>query len=212
MPLGQTTFGGGASGADPIPPSLSGLWTYENIVAHVRLFSHTSGNTTAITNGEILAIVVDIVKQIVKENWEKMSPNYLQTNTFNIIGSSNPYKVDYSALSPYMERFVGAMFLQGTTRHHIKMVSADELERRSKMTTVNANSVLGTQYDGFIDLFVGSFITTPQDYDAEIYYFRQPKTSGITTTNYATEYVDLPDSYIPQLVDMAVLQVERTKQ
>jgi len=99
----------------------------------VRLLSHTSGNTTAITAGEILAIVVDIAGQIAKANWEKMQPFYLQSNTFNIQGSSNLYRSSYTALSPYMDKFVHAMFLRGTTRIPIKIVDADDPKARTSL-------------------------------------------------------------------------------
>lgn len=207
---GSITFSGGASALDPIVPTLSKNTTYSDVVGLVRILSHTAGNTTVITNAELLSIVIDIAGQIGRENWEKMQPYYLQTNTFNVIGSSNPYKADYSTLSPYMDKFIGAIFLYGRTP--IKMLDSDGLQRASKLTSMYANSVLGTQYDGYLELFAGSSISNPQDYSVDIYYFRQPQLSGITTSNYSSKYVDLPDSYIPELIDRAVSQVERTKQ
>lgn len=211
MPNGNVTLGGGATGLDPIAPTLSKITLYSDVVSLVRLLSHTSGNTTVISNAEILSIVIDTAGQIAKEYWERMQPFYLQTNTFNVQGSSNLYRASYSTLNPYMDKFIGAMFLYGP-RTPIRMVDADGLQRISKLTTNNANSIFGTVYDGYLELFVGSFITNPQDYAVEIYYYRQPQFSGITTSNYSSKYVDLPDSYIPELVDRAVQTVERTKQ
>lgn len=208
MPLGATTFGNGGNG-DPLPPSLS-ITTYSSVCDLIRKLSHTYGNTTVITDAEILTIVLNNAGEIARANWEKMQPYYLQTNTFNVGGSSNPYTVNYSTLSPYMDKFVGSVFLSG--RKPIKIVGADELQRASKLTTMYANSILGTVYDGYMELFVGSSITNPQDYTSEIYYYRQPQLAGITTSNYSTKYVDLPDSYIPQLVYMSVSVIERTKQ
>jgi len=210
MPNGSITFGSGASGLDPIVPTLSKITTYSAVCDLIRKLSHTYGNTTVITDAEILTIVLNNAGEIARVNWEKMQPYYLMTNTFNVIGSSNPYTVNYSTLSPYMDKFIGAVFLYG--RKPIKIVGADELQRASKLTTMYANSILGTVYDGYMELFVGSSITNPQDYTSEIYYYRQPQLEGITTSNYSTKYVDLPDSYIPQLVDMSVSLIERTKQ
>ena len=212
MPNGDVTLGGGATGLDPVVPTLSKITTYSDVVSLVRLLSHTSGNTTAITNAELLSIVIDQVGQIAKENWERMQPFYLQTATFNVQGSSNLYRSNYSTLQPYVDKFIGIMFLRGNLRTPIRMVGADELQRYSKLTTNNANSVFGTLFDGYVELFFGSGISNPQDYNTEIYYYRQPQLSGITTSNYSSKYVDLPDSYIPELVDKAVQFVERTKQ
>lgn len=212
MPNGSITFGGGASAQDPIPPTISKITTYSVVCSLVRDLSHTNGNTTVITNAEILSIVIDTVGQIAKENWERMQPFYLQSNTLNIQGSGNLYKASFLALVPYIDKFIGALFLQGTTRVPIKMMDSDALQQTSKLTVMNANSVAGTVYDGHVELFVGSFITAPQDYTIEIYYYRQPQLSGITTSNYTTEYPDIPDSYIPELVDRTVRQIERTKQ
>ena len=210
MPNGAITFGDGASGLDPIVPALSKNYTYSSVVGLVRLLSHTSGNTAVITNAELLSIVVDIAGQIARENWDKMQPFYLQSNTFNVMNTNNPYKVSYSTLNPYMDKFIGAVFLFG--RVPVKMVDADALQRASTLTNTYANSVLGTQYDSHLELFVGSFITSPEDFTTEIYYYRQPQLSGITTSNYTSKYIDLPDSYIPELIDRAVSQIERTKQ
>ena len=210
MPYGDVTYGGGASGQDPIVPAISKNSTWSAVCDLVRRLSHTYGNTTVITNAEILAIVIDTANEVVKTNWKQIAPFYLQTNTFNVIGSSNPYKAYYSTLVPYFENIVTVSFLYG--RKPVKMLTPDDLQMASKMTNTYSSSVLGALYDGYISLVVGSDITSPNDYPVEVYYYRQPKTAGITTSNYSTEYVDLPDSFIPELVDKAVMRVEMTKQ
>lgn len=223
MPDGSIIDGNGDSNLDPIVPALSKNYTYQTVVDLVRLLSHTSGNTTVITAGEILEIVKDVVGQVGRENWKAIAPYHLQTNTMNISGTSNFYKSYYSTFNPYVHTFIGAIFLQGTTRRPIvtqKMVNgvyvpltAKDLDDMAKMSTTYANSILGTLYDGHIEMFVGSsVVTTPNEYQTEIYYFRQPQLNGITTTNYSTVYVDLPDSFIPEVLDRSVFQVERTKQ
>lgn len=213
MPFGGITFGGGASGLDPIPPALSKNYTYQAVVDLVRILSHTSGNTTVITAGEILSIVVGVVGQVGRENWKAIAPYHLQTDTVNISGTSNFYKAFYSTFNPYIHTFIGAIFLQGTIRRPIKIVTSEELDRTAKMTNTYANSILGTQYDGHLELFIGSsVVTTPNEYQVEIYSFKQPQLNGITTTNYSTKYVDLPDSFIPEVLDRSVFQIERTKQ
>lgn len=213
LPNGSITFGSGASGLDPIPPTLSKNTLYSDFVTLVRVLSHTSGNTTVISAAEILSIVIDEVGKCAKENWAKMQPYYLQSNTFNIQNTSFPYKSVYSTLNPYVDKFIGAFFLQGVTRFPVISVSAEELQLYGAMTTIYANSVFGTFYDGFLELFVGSAVaTTPNEFQTEIYYYRQPQLAGITTSNYTTKYIDLPDSYIPDLIDKAVLRLEMTKQ
>ena len=94
-------------------------------------------------------------------------------------------------------------------------MGTDELERFSKLTNTYGGSVIATQYDGFLHLFVGSSMyaspNTPTTYLTELYYFRQPILASITTSNYDSKYVDLPDNYIPDLIDRAVERLEMTK-
>lgn len=201
------TFGGGASGLDPIVPALSKSYTYQNVVDLVRILAHASGNTTVITDAEIFAIVKDYVAQIAKEN-PSLFPNYLQSNTFNIGNTSNPYKVDYSTLNPYPDKIIGCVYVAGTSRTPIAIVSSEELERRSKLTSTGASSVFGTLNDGNVELFVGSNFSQPTFQEAEIYYNRQPAISSSTVST----YVDLPDNMIPDLIDTAVARLELTKE
>lgn len=209
--FGAVTFGAGALGTDPIPPAIGKNRTYQNAVDLVRLLSHTSGNTTVITADEILQIVRNTTAQVTKENWKALSPYYLQTETLNISGSSNFYKAYYSVLNPYVDKLIGCIFLQGTTRRPIKVTTPEDLDRSAKLSSIHSNSVLGTIYDGFIELFVGSdVVTTPNEYQVEIYYFRQGKLD-VTTSNYSAKYIDLSDSFIPEVIDRGVFQVEKTK-
>ena len=213
MPDGAIIDGNGDSNLDPIVPALSKNYTYQTVVDLVRILSHTSGNTAVITAGEILSIVVDVAGQVGRENWKAIAPYHLQTNTMNISGTSNFYKAYYTTFNPYLHTFIGAIFLQGTVRRPIKIVSAVELDEKAKLTNTYANSILGTLYDGHIELFVGSsVVTTPNEYQVEMYYFRQGQLNGITTSNYSTKYIDLPDSFVPEVIDRSVFQIERTKQ
>lgn len=203
------TFGGGASGLDPIVPPLSGVYTYQNVIDIVRLLAHASGNTTVITDPEVFVIVKDLVANIAKENWKILAPVYLQSATFNVNNTSNPYKVEYSTLNPYMDKLVGAVFYSGTARTPVAILDSNDFERRSKLTNTNAGSVLGNQTGQDIDLYVGSSVSSsPQDCEAELYYFRQTRLNDSTVST----YVDLPDNFIPDLIDRAVFQVERTKE
>lgn len=209
MPNGSVSFGGGASGLDPIVPALSKVYTYSTVTTLVRLLAHASGNTTVITDNEILAIVKDLVAQIAKENWKGLYPFYLQNNTFNIQGSSNPYRSDYTTINPYMDKLVGALFVSGVSRTPVRMVDSDAIQRQSKLTTTGATSVIGSQREGDIELFVGSSVSSsPSDAETEMYYLRQAKLNSVATT----DYIDLPDNMIADLIDKAVFQLERTKE
>jgi len=192
MPNSNVTYTGGASGSDPVPPTLSKNYVYSDVCNIVRLLAHESGNTTVLTNSELLAIVLDVVGQVQKENWQVMQPCYLQSNTFTTTysGGLNIYKSSFASLTPYLDKIVCAIYLYGSERIPIKMMSPDELQRANKMPLMYANSVVGTQFSDYLELYIGGFTVDGQDYLTEIYYYRQPVLSGITTSNYTTKYVD----------------------
>jgi hypothetical protein len=190
--------------------------TYQDAVNKVRILSHTSGNTSAVTDAEILVNLIDLTGKCFKDNWKTLFRFYVMVKRFNVTGTAYPYTVDYSAITPYMDKFIGAIFLKNCVRTPIVMVQPDELERRSKLTSTTALSVIATQYDGYLSMYVGgSVFTLPEDitsYMVDVYYTRQPILAGITTSNYSTEYIDLPDNYVPDLIDKAVAWVEGYKE
>ena len=208
MPLSGVTYGSGFSNLDPIIPELSKSYTYQNAVDLVRILGHASGNTTAITDAEIFAIVKDFVAQIAKEQWKALAPMFLVNNSFNIQGSAFPYTSLYSALSPYPDKVIALIFLQGSGRIPIRLVAPDQLERYAKMTNTYASSVFGSVNDNHIELFVGTDITdTPTDYGTEMYYFRQVNQTGAVVG----DYIDIPDNYYMDVVDKTVARLEMTK-
>ena len=172
----------------------------------VRLLSHTSGNTTAIPNSQILEVVKKNVDQQARIEEVYLHPYYLQRSSISVSGSSNPYKVWYSTLSPYPSRVIGA--IASANRKPIPMVEPQMIQNAIAMPNVNASSVFGSIQDGYIELFIGSSAVVT---DVEVYYFRSPKTNTITTSNYSSEYVDIPDKCIWDVVQQSVAEMERYK-
>lgn len=207
MPLASVTFGSGALGEDAVPPALSKNYTYQNVVDLVRVLSHASGNTTVLTDAEIFAIVNYHVSQIAKENYQQLQPCYLQSATLTINNVQSPYKSDFSTLNPFVDKFVGCIFLQGYLRTPISIVDSQQLQDIIGMPTIYVSSIAGTFNDLSIELFVGTeVVTNPYDYYVEMYYYRQAKNDSVIA-----DYVDLPDNMIPDVVDRSVLQLDRTK-
>lgn len=126
------------------------------------------------------------------------APFYLTTNPSLVItGSVNPYTIDVSAVSPYLDRIVKLVHVAGGVRTLVKMLGQEEVEQMSSLTTIYANSLFGVWEGDAIRLYKGgSFTLTPASDTTELKYYRQPKVSTVARSTKP----DILDKYVPLVI------------
>lgn len=137
-------------------------------------------------------------------------PFYTVTNTsLTLSGSANPYSVDLSSLSPFIDRIIRFVHItSGGTRTQVKFVSEHEAEERTKMSNIFATSLWGSWEGDAIRVYAGSsFTITPASDTTELKYYRQPKVTSVTRNS----KVDIKDTIVPAVIEDMIAKVERMK-
>lgn len=127
------------------------------------------------------------------------APFNLTTNTtITITGTANPYIMDLSGISPYLDRIVRLVHITAAlVRTRVDLVSPEEAEDRQALTNIYGNSIWGVWEGDAIRLYRGnSFTVTPATDTTELKYYRQSRVVGATRSTRP----DIVDKYVSLVI------------
>ena len=193
-----------------IGDALSKSVTYADVEDLVRLRTNMLEDATLTPSLMLKEISLSVQKIAAILNQAGM-PHYLTTSTaYSIEGSENPYYLDISGISPYIDTIVRLVHVNSAgTRTLVRMVSTEEAERRiGAMTNIHASSLLGVWEGDSIRLYKGSLFTITIATDTtELKYMRMPIVASVTRAS----YLDVPDKFTQLVIDDVITKVLRHK-
>ena len=137
-------------------------------------------------------------------------PFYSVTNTsLAITGTTNPYSVDLSSLSPYIDRMIRFVHITAAgVRTNVPFTSSQDAENQQAFSNVLATNIWGAWEGDAIRLYKGSSFTITTGTDTtELKYYRQPKVASVTRAS----YLDTKDVFVQAVIDDVIQKVERQK-
>jgi hypothetical protein len=138
------------------------------------------------------------------------APHYLTTlSNIAITGSANPYQMDLSGTSPYIDTIIRLVHITaGGTRTLVKMIPQETAERLMDLENIHAKSLIGVWEGDAVRLYRGSLFTITIASDTgELKYLRQPKVAGVTSAS----YLDVPDKFAGLVTDDVIAKVLKHK-
>jgi hypothetical protein len=168
-----------------IGDALSKIWTYGKIDEQSRVRTGTMSDTLLRS-----ALAYDVVSMGIQKIAKRLNgaatPWYLTTaSTLTISGSANPYSVDLSSVSPYIDQLIRVVHVtSGGTRTIVRQLQPEEAENYSSMTNAYAGEIGYVHEGDSLRLYkLTSFTITTASDTIEIKYYRQPKIGTATSTS-----------------------------
>jgi hypothetical protein len=189
-----------------IGDALSRYTTYLKVMDAVRLRTNTM-DEPKVSDGYLLSQITWEVQKLARLLDGATKPFYMTTvSNLTVTGTSNPYTVDMSAVTPFVERVIRAVHV-GAVRTPVKLLEPLEAEAIMKLTTVHASSLFGIHEGDSIRLYKGSDFTINTSTDTvELKYYRLPKVETSSAS-----YLDIPDSFAGMIVDSVCARVSQLK-
>jgi hypothetical protein len=168
-----------------IGDSLSKLWTYGKIDEQARVRTGTIADTL-IPSALAYDIISMGVQKIAKRLNGATAPWYeTTTSTLTISGSANPYIVDLSSVSPFIDQIIRVVHVtSGGTRTIVRQIQSEEAENYSTLTNAYAGSIAYVHEGDSLRLYkLTAFTITTASDTIELKYYRQPKTGTVTSAS-----------------------------
>jgi len=168
-----------------IGDSLSKIWTYGKIDEQARVRTGTIADTL-IPSALAYDIISMGVQKIAKRLNGATAPWYETTiSTLTISGTANPYSVDLSSVSPFIDQIIRAVHVSsGGTRTIIRQIKSEEAENYSTLTNAYAGSVAYVHEGDSLRLYkLSAFTITIASDTIELKYYRQPKIGTATSAS-----------------------------
>ena len=165
--------------------ALSKLWTYGKIDEQARVRTGTIADTL-LRSSLAYDIISMGIQKIAKRLNGSAAPWYLTTtSTLTISGSANPYIVDLSSVSPFIDQIIRVVHVSsGGTRTIVRPLQSEESENYSSMTNAYAGEIGYVHEGDSLRLYkLSSFTITTASDTVELKYYRQPKIGTATSAS-----------------------------
>ena len=189
-----------------IGAALSKSTTYKEVEDIVRLRTNTISDTT-ITSSLVIKLISLAVQKWAKVLNGATAPFYSTTleGANNITGSANPYSVDLSHVSPFLDNIKKVVHItSGGTRTLVKQLKFEDLESVQGLTSFYGSSLFYSWEGDALKIFKGgSFTITIASDDIAVTYYRLPMVASVVTGS----YLDIPDPYVSTIITEVTNQV-----
>jgi hypothetical protein len=163
--------------------ALSKLWTYGKIDEQARIRTGTISDTL-LPSSLAYDIISMGIQKIAKRLNGSAAPWYLTTkSSLAITGSANPYYVDLSSVSPFIDQIIKVTHITtGGTRTIMRGLQSEESENYASLTNTYAGSIGYVHEGDSLALYkLTTFTMTVASDLVELKYYRQPKIGTVTS-------------------------------
>lgn len=190
--------------------ALSKIWTYGKVeeIARLRTGTLTDKTISPSLALDIISLNVQRVAKRLTDSGGNYARQYITTVTgLSITGSANPYSVDLSSVSPFIDKISYVVHVTSSgTRTRVELRSSEEAEEMPNLTGTHASSLFGVYRGDSLRLYKGnSFTITTASDTIEVEYYRQAKVSSVTKNS----YIDVPDAFAALVITLTAADFAR---